>query len=108
MCLAIPTLIKSIDGESALVEIGSVERTISLVFTPEAKVGDYAFTTLIPKLGVVRHKGREFVLADIPGLIEGAAEGAGMNPAARVLQQGRGWPSLKEPNLSRGSWRVFG
>ncbi len=41
MCLAIPTLIKSIDGENALVEIGSVERTISLVFTPDAKVGDY-------------------------------------------------------------------
>jgi GTPase len=41
-------------------------------------VGDYAFTTLKPQLGVVRHKGREFVLADIPGLIEGAAEGAGI------------------------------
>jgi hydrogenase expression/formation protein HypC len=41
MCLAIPTLIKSIDGENAQVEIGGVERTISLVFTPEAKVGDY-------------------------------------------------------------------
>ena len=44
----------------------------------KAKVGDYAFTTLVPKLGVVRHRGREFVLADIPGLIEGAAEGAGI------------------------------
>ena len=42
MCLAIPTLIKSIDGENAQVEIGGVKRTISLVFTPEAKVGDYA------------------------------------------------------------------
>ena len=31
-----------------------------------------------PNLGVVRHRGREFVLADIPGLIEGAAEGAGI------------------------------
>ena len=43
-----------------------------------AKVGDYPFTTLRPQLGVVRHKSREFVLADIPGLIEGAAEGAGV------------------------------
>ena len=43
-----------------------------------AKVGEYPFTTLRPQLGVVRHKGREFVVADIPGLIEGAAEGAGI------------------------------
>ena len=43
-----------------------------------AKVGDYPFTTLRPQLGVVRHKSREFVVADIPGLIEGAAEGAGI------------------------------
>ncbi|MEC9066120.1 MAG: GTPase ObgE [Pseudomonadota bacterium] len=51
---------------------------INQVTNARAKVGDYAFTTLIPKLGVVRHKGREFVLADIPGLIAGAAEGAGI------------------------------
>ncbi len=44
----------------------------------EAKVGAYPFTTLRPQLGVVRHKGREFVAADIPGLIEGAADGAGI------------------------------
>mgnify|MGYP000716516587 CR=1 FL=1 len=51
---------------------------INAVSNARAKVGHYAFTTLIPKLGVVTHKGREFVLADIPGLIEGAAEGAGI------------------------------
>jgi GTP-binding protein len=51
---------------------------INQVSNARAKVGDYAFTTLIPKLGVVRHKVREFVLADIPGLIEGAADGAGI------------------------------
>jgi GTPase len=51
---------------------------INQVSNAQAKVGDYAFTTLVPKLGVVRHRGREFVLADIPGLIEGAADGAGI------------------------------
>ena len=51
---------------------------INAVSNARAKVGHYAFTTLVPKLGVVRHKAREFVLADIPGLIEGAADGAGI------------------------------
>ena len=51
---------------------------INQVTNANAKVGAYAFTTLVPKLGVVRHKSREFVLADIPGLLEGAAEGAGI------------------------------
>jgi GTPase len=51
---------------------------LNSVTNASAKVGDYPFTTLRPQLGVVRHKNREFVLADIPGLIEGAAEGAGV------------------------------
>ena len=51
---------------------------LNSVTNASAKVGDYPFTTIRPQLGVVRHKGREFVLADIPGLIEGAAEGAGI------------------------------
>ncbi len=51
---------------------------INAVSNAQAKVGAYPFTTLHPKLGVVRHRGREFVMADIPGLIEGAAEGAGI------------------------------
>src|SRR4051794_17245545 len=51
---------------------------LNSVSNAAAKVGDYPFTTLRPQLGVVRHKGREFVIADIPGLIEGAAEGAGV------------------------------
>jgi len=51
---------------------------INAVSNARAKVGAYAFTTLVPKLGVVHHKAREFVLADIPGLIEGAADGAGI------------------------------
>ena len=51
---------------------------LNSVTNAQAKVGAYPFTTIHPQLGVVRHKGREFVVADIPGLIEGAAEGAGI------------------------------
>ncbi len=51
---------------------------INQLANTKAKVGDYPFTTLRPQLGVVRHKNREFVLADIPGLIAGAADGAGV------------------------------
>jgi GTPase len=51
---------------------------LNSVTNASVKVGEYPFTTLQPQLGVVRHKGREFVIADIPGLIEGAAEGAGI------------------------------
>jgi len=42
MCLAIPVLIKSIEGKEAEVEIGGITRRISLWLTPEARVGDYA------------------------------------------------------------------
>ena len=41
MCLAVPALIKSIDGDESEVELGGVSRRASLMLTPEAKVGDY-------------------------------------------------------------------
>jgi GTP-binding protein len=51
---------------------------LAAVTAAKPKIADYPFTTLHPNLGVVRIDGREFVLADIPGLIEGAHEGVGI------------------------------
>ncbi|SFS00724.1 GTPase ObgE [Sphingomonas jatrophae] len=51
---------------------------INAVTNAQAKVGAYPFTTTRPQLGVASRHGREFVIADIPGLIEGAADGAGI------------------------------
>ena len=91
---------------------------LAAVSAAKPKIADYPFTTLNPQLGVVESDGREFVLADIPGLIEGAHEGSGLGDRflghierCRVLLHlvdGTGEHAGKDYKTVRGELEAYG
>jgi GTPase len=81
---------------------------ISSVSEAKPKIADYPFTTLVPNLGVVAVEDYEFVLADIPGLVEGAADGKGLgHEFLRHVERARVLVILLDPtSLQTDSVRV--
>jgi GTPase len=80
---------------------------LSVISAARPKIADYPFTTLAPNLGVVQLSGdRNFVIADIPGLIEGAAEGAGLgHQFLRHVERCRALLHIVEDTFTTGDER---
>jgi hydrogenase expression/formation protein HypC len=74
MCLAVPVLIKSIEGKEAEAEVGGVSRRISIELTPEARVGDYAIVHTGYAINILDQKEAEETLKLFAELIEAAEE----------------------------------
>ena len=90
MCLAIPTLIKSIDGSQAEVEIGGVSRTISVALTPEAQVGDYVIVHTGFAISVLDQEEAQETLKlfdEIAALEQAEFGGGPLAPEASVLDR---------------------
>jgi hydrogenase expression/formation protein HypC len=75
MCLAIPALIKSIDGSEAEVEIGGISRRASLLLTPEAKEGDYVLLHTGYAINVIDEEEAEETLSLLEQIADAADEG---------------------------------
>lgn len=74
MCLAIPALIKSIDGSEAEVEIGGISRKASLMLTPEARVGDYVLLHTGYAINVIDQEEAEETLSLLEQIAEAGAD----------------------------------